>query len=65
MEAANDYYAAAAVARGFNFSTFIKVAMDEYIERHPVPATVPLDDVLSMCGIDKAELLRTEGIELE
>lgn len=65
MLATNDYYIAAALARGLSIQAFIKLAMDEYIERHPLSATIPLEDVLDLCGIDKSELSHTEGIELE
>lgn len=65
LSMANDYYASAALARGFDLSTFIQTAMDEYIAHHPVPASVPLEKVLSLCNIDESELRNTEGIELE
>ena len=61
----NEYYASAAMARGFTLPAFIKVAMDEYIEQHPLKAQIPLKDVLPLFGIDEAELRNTEGIELE
>ena len=61
----SDYYAAAAMARGFTLPAFIKIAMDEYIAKHPLKAQIPLKDVLSLCDIDEAELRNTEGIEFE
>ena len=65
MLARDDYYATAAVARGLSLANFIKIAMDEYIERHPIKTTIPLADVLALCDIDERELKNTEGIELE
>lgn len=61
----NEYYISAAMARGFTLPAFIKIAMDEYIEKHPLKAQIPLKDVLALCNIDEAELHNTEGIELE
>ncbi|MBR2216619.1 MAG: hypothetical protein IJ849_12820 [Selenomonadaceae bacterium] len=49
----------------FSLPQFTTVAMDEYIERHPLKASVPLADVLALCNIDEAELSNVEGIELE
>ena len=66
MLTASNYYVEAATARGFSLHTFIKTAMDEYIERHPIKdASVPLSDVLALCNIDEDELKNTEGIEFE
>ncbi|MBO6304605.1 MAG: hypothetical protein J6M62_05955 [Selenomonadaceae bacterium] len=66
MITTSNYYIEAATARGFNLHSFIKTAMDEYIERHPIKdASIPLSDVLALCNIDESELNNTEGIEFE
>ena len=66
MPMTSNYYVEAATARGFSLHNFIKTAMDEYIERHPITdASIPLSDVLALCDIDESELNNTEGIEFE
>jgi len=51
MITASNYYVEAATAHGFSLHNFIKTAMDEYIERHPIEnASIPLSDVLALCN---------------